>query len=47
VHTSDLSATILHTLGIKHENFSFRFGGLDQRLTGVEHRKVVKAILKG
>jgi len=44
VHASDLSATILHALGINHEQFSFRFGGLDQRLTGVEHRKVVKAI---
>lgn len=46
VHTGDLSATILHALGIEHEKLSFRFGGLDQRLTGVEHRKVIKAILK-
>jgi len=45
VHTNDLNATILHCLGIDHERFTFKFQGLDQRLTGVEKTNVVKAIL--
>jgi hypothetical protein len=32
----DLHATILHALGMDHEGVTFRFQGLDQRLTGVE-----------
>jgi hypothetical protein len=45
VHVSDLNATILHCLGIDHERFSFRFQGLEQRLTGVEPQRVVREIL--
>lgn len=45
VHVQDLQATILHCLGIDHEQLTFRFRGLNFRLTGVEHRKVVQAIL--
>jgi uncharacterized protein (DUF1501 family) len=45
VHLNDLNATILHCLGIDHEKFTYKFQGLDQRLTGVEPAKVVKAIL--
>ncbi len=41
----DLHATILHLLGFDHERFTFRYQGLDQRLTGVEPAKVVKALL--
>jgi hypothetical protein len=41
----DLHATILHLLGLDHERFSFKFQGLDQRLTGVVPAQVVKAIL--
>jgi hypothetical protein len=44
VHIRDLHATILHALGIEHERLSFKFQGLDQRLTGVEPAKVVKEI---
>ncbi len=36
VHIRDLNATILHQLGIDHRRLSFRFQGLDQKLTGVE-----------
>jgi len=32
----DLHATILHALGMDHEEVTFRFQGLDQRLTGTE-----------
>ena len=45
VHVRDFQATILHCLGIDHERFSFKFQGLDQRLTGVEKAEPVKAIL--
>jgi hypothetical protein len=45
VHINDLNATILHCLGIDHERFTFKFQGLDQRLTGVEPAKVVREIL--
>ncbi len=45
VHIRDLNATVLHLLGIGHERFSFRYQGLDQRLTGVEGAKVVHDII--
>jgi len=45
VHINDLNATILRCLGIDHEKFTFKFQGLDQRLTGVEPTQVVKDIL--
>ena len=45
VHLNDLNATILHCLGIDHLKFTYKFQGLDQRLTGVEPAKVVKGIL--
>jgi len=45
VHIRDLNATILHQLGIDHRRLTFRFQGLDQRLTGVEPARVVTEIL--
>jgi len=45
VHVRDLHATLLHQLGIDHERLSFKYQGLDQRLTGVEPAKVVTDIL--
>ena len=45
VHIRDLNATILHCLGMDHQRFTFRFQGLDQKLTGVEPAQVVKGIL--
>ena len=45
VHTHDMNATILNRLGIDHEKFTFKFQGLNTRLTGVEEAKVVKEIL--
>ena len=35
VHIHDLNATILHCLGIDHRDLTFKFQGLNQRLTGV------------
>ncbi len=45
VHIRDLHATLLHQLGLSHEMLSYKFQGLDQRLTGVEPARVVKEIL--
>jgi hypothetical protein len=45
VHINDFNATILHLMGIDHERFTFKFQGLDQRLTGVEPQRVVSEIL--
>ena len=42
VHIRDLHATILYALGIQHEMLTYKFQGLDQRLTGVEPAKVIK-----
>jgi hypothetical protein len=35
VHVNDLHATILHLLGINHEQLTYRFSGRDFRLTDV------------
>jgi arylsulfatase A-like enzyme len=45
VHINDLNATILQCMGIDHLRFTFKFQGLDQRLTGVEPAQVVKPLL--
>jgi len=45
VHVRDLHATMLHLLGIDHERFTYRYQGLDFRLTGVEPARVVQEIL--
>ncbi len=45
VHIRDLNATILHTLGINHERLTFKFQGLDQKLTSVEPSRVVHEVL--
>jgi len=45
VHIRDLHATVLKLLGIDHSKFSYRYQGLDQRLTGVEEAKVIKELI--
>ena len=45
VHLRDFHATILHLLGFDHQRFTVRHQGLDQRLTGVEHAKVIRELL--
>jgi uncharacterized protein (DUF1501 family) len=45
VHVRDLHATILHLLGIDHERLTYKFQGLDAKLTGVEPARVVSEIL--
>ena len=45
VHLNELNATILHCMGIEDQRLTFRFQGLEQRLTGVEPPRIVKEIL--
>jgi hypothetical protein len=45
VHVRDLHATLLHLLGIDHSRFTFKYQGLDMRLTGVEPSRVVTEVL--
>ena len=45
VHIRDINATIMHCLGIDHTRLTYRFQGLDQRLTGVEESHPVRSIL--
>jgi len=44
-HVSDLHATILHLLGLDHEQLTYFHEGLDQRLTGVQPRRVLTDVL--
>ena len=45
-HVRDLHATMLHLLGIDSKRFTYRFQGLDARLTGVEDEAhVIKSIV--
>ncbi len=45
VHVRDIHATMLHLLGVNHKQLSFRYQGLDQRLTGVEEVQILKELL--
>lgn len=45
VNVRDLHATMLHLLGIDHKRLTFPFQGLDQKLTGVLHTRVLKEII--
>jgi hypothetical protein len=45
VHIHDMNATILHCLGIDHKRLTYKFQGLDMRLTGVEDQHPVRGIL--
>ena len=40
----DIHATMLHLLGIQHEQLTFRHNGIDRRLTDV-HGEVIKELL--
>ncbi len=45
VHIRDFHATILRLLGIDHDRFSYKYQGLDQKLSGVEPAHVVKQLI--
>jgi hypothetical protein len=44
-HIRDFHATVLRLLGIDHRRFSYRYQGLDQRLTGVEKAEPIKELI--
>ncbi len=45
VHVNDFHATLLHLLGLDHYDLTYFHNGLDQRLTGPDHAKVVNGIV--
>jgi uncharacterized protein (DUF1501 family) len=45
VHVRDFQATILHLFGIDDNRFTYKYQGLDMKLTGVEKATVVKNLL--
>jgi hypothetical protein len=45
VHIRDINATILRCMGIDHTRLTYKFQGLDQKLTGVEQAFPVKEIM--
>lgn len=45
VHFRDLHATILHLLGLKHDQLTFDHGGRTHRLTGPEEAHIVHELL--
>jgi hypothetical protein len=45
VHIHDFHATVLNLLGFDHDRFSYRYQGLDQKLTGVEPARVIRELI--
>jgi len=45
VHVRDFHATVLHQLGYDHELLTFKYQGLDQRLTGVLPARIVRELI--
>jgi hypothetical protein len=45
VQVRDVHATILRLLGMNHEKLIFPYQGLNQKLTGVKHARVIEEIL--
>ncbi|WP_246114260.1 DUF1501 domain-containing protein [Rubripirellula tenax] len=45
VQVRDMHATLLHLMGFNHQQMSYPFKGLNQKLTGVKEARVVEAIL--
>ena len=45
VHIRDFHATMLHLLGFDHERFTYKFQGLEQKLTGVLPAEVIHDLL--
>ena len=45
VTVHDFHATMMHLLGVNHEKFTFKFQGLDFRLSGVEEAHVLRNLI--
>ena len=46
VHIRDFHATVLQLLGFDHERFTYKYQGLDQKLTGVLPARVVPQLIQ-
>jgi len=44
-HLRDLHATILHLMGLDPEHLTYFYGGLNNRLTGVQGADVIRGVL--
>ncbi len=44
-HIKDLHATMLHLMGLEPNKLTYFYGGLDQKLTGVEGGEVIQGVL--
>jgi hypothetical protein len=44
-HVRDLHATVLRLMGLDHTRLTYRYGGLDRKLTGVIEAQPIEAIL--
>jgi hypothetical protein len=45
VHVRDFHATLMQCFGIHHDRFTYKYQGLNMKLTGTDPAKVVKALL--
>jgi hypothetical protein len=45
LHVKHLHATILHQLGFDPNRLSYFYGGLDQKLVGVEHVEPIAEVI--
>lgn len=45
VHIHDFHATVLRLLGVNHERFTYKYQGLDQKLTGVEPARIITDLI--
>lgn len=45
IHIRDYHATVLQLMGFDHNKFTYKYQGLDQKLTGVEEAHVIKELL--
>ena len=45
LHVRRLHATILHQMGIDPNRLSYFYGGLDQKLVGVEHVEPIRQLI--
>ena len=45
MHVKSLHATVLHQMGLDPNRLSYFYGGLDQKLVGVEHVDPIHEII--
>jgi hypothetical protein len=45
IHIRDFHATVLHLLGFDHEQFAYKYQGLDQKLTGVVPAHIIPELI--